>query len=57
VVDLQLLHLDSSLEARARLARRWNVFVGKDGDPVRNIALYVIMIVLAKTREMFRLHL
>jgi nucleoside phosphorylase len=52
VVDLlQLLHLNSSLEARARLARRWNVFVGKDGDPVRNIALYgLIMSALAKNQ-------
>ncbi|GES58630.1 purine and uridine phosphorylase [Aspergillus terreus] len=45
VVDLlKLLFLDSSLEARARLARRWNVFVGKDGDPVRNIALHGLII-------------
>jgi hypothetical protein len=52
VVDLlRLLFLDSSPEARARLARRWNVFVGKDGDPVRNIALYgLIMGSLAKNQ-------
>ena len=37
---LKLLFLDSSLEARGHLALRWNVFVGNDGDTVRNIALY-----------------
>ncbi|KAJ5239138.1 hypothetical protein N7468_003757 [Penicillium chermesinum] len=49
VVDLlKLLFLDSSREARARLAQRWNVFVGKDGDAIRNIALYrLIMSALA----------
>lgn len=49
VVDLlKLLFLDSSFEARGRLALRWNVFIGNDGDTVRNIALHgLIMNALA----------
>ena len=48
---LKLLLLEPSFEARSRLARRWNVFVGKDGDAVRNIALYgLIMSALARNQ-------
>ncbi|QKX62551.1 uncharacterized protein TRUGW13939_09712 [Talaromyces rugulosus] len=46
---LKVLDLDSSPEARARLARRWSVFVGEDGSAARNIALHgVIMDEVAK---------
>jgi hypothetical protein len=52
VVDLlKILDLDSSPEAQARLARRWNVLVGKNGDAVRNITLYgVAMDEIAKSQ-------
>jgi Domain of unknown function (DUF3597) len=41
IIDsLKLLSLDHTLAARSRLARRWNVVVGRDGDAVRNIALH-----------------
>ncbi|KAH8703469.1 hypothetical protein BGW36DRAFT_288398 [Talaromyces proteolyticus] len=44
VVDLlKLLSLDATLEARKQLARRWNVFVGKDGDAVQNVALHGVI--------------
>jgi hypothetical protein len=45
VVDLlKVLDLDSSPEARARLARRWHVLVGEDGSAARNIALHGVII-------------
>lgn len=45
IIDLlKLLSLDHTLTARSRLARRWNVVVGKDGDAVRNIALHGVII-------------
>lgn len=50
VVDLlKVLNLDSSEEARARLARRWNILVGEDSSAIRNIAIHgVIMDELSK---------
>ncbi|KAL2823742.1 hypothetical protein BJY01DRAFT_230620 [Aspergillus pseudoustus] len=50
VVDLlKVLDLDSTPEARARLARRLHVFVGEDGSPARNIAIHgVIMDEIAR---------
>lgn len=45
IIDLlKLLSLDHTLAARSRLARRWNVVVGRDGDAVRNIALHGVII-------------
>ncbi|KAL5051141.1 hypothetical protein BDW71DRAFT_203164 [Aspergillus fruticulosus] len=46
---LKVPGLDISGPARARLASRWNVFVGTDGSAVRNIALHgLIMDELAR---------
>jgi hypothetical protein len=55
VVDLlKLSFLDSSAEAGSCLARRWNVFVGKDGHPAGNLALYGLMMsALANTQRDF----
>jgi nucleoside phosphorylase len=52
VVDLlKVLNLDPSLGARERLARRWNIRVGQDGDAVQNIALHrVIMDEIARNQ-------
>lgn len=52
VVDLlKVLDLDSSKGARERLARRWNVLVGENGDNVRNVALHgIIMDEIAKSQ-------
>jgi hypothetical protein len=41
VVDLlKILNLDSSPEARKRLAQRWNILVGEDGSASRNVSLH-----------------
>ncbi|KAL6229551.1 hypothetical protein BDW75DRAFT_249580 [Aspergillus navahoensis] len=41
VVDLlKILNLDSSCEARMRLAQRWNILVGAEGSASRNVALH-----------------
>jgi nucleoside phosphorylase len=41
VVDLlKILNLDSSREARARLAQRWNILIGEDGSASRNVSLH-----------------
>jgi hypothetical protein len=41
VVDLlKILNLDSSLEARSRLAHRWNILIGEDGSASRNVSLH-----------------
>jgi hypothetical protein len=37
---LKILHLDSSREARARLAQRWNILIGEDGSASRNVSLH-----------------
>jgi hypothetical protein len=48
---LKLLSLDSSLQARALLGRRWNIFAGENGEAVQNIALHdVIMDEIAKNQ-------
>ncbi|KAE8371058.1 nucleoside phosphorylase domain-containing protein [Aspergillus bertholletiae] len=41
VVDLlKILNLDSSREARMRLAQRWNILIGEDGSASRNVSLH-----------------
>lgn len=41
VIDLlKILNLDSSREARMRLAQRWNILIGEDGSASRNVSLY-----------------